>query len=221
MKNDKYAEMHRTPEDPMDLAPYRHQGPLKLNDEQGMYELYYDFLVATFDNTSRLYENSKNPNDGHFSGPMVTNSGCISQDNINVRANAITFGAAYIDSSHNDNIEKHDLVPYAIVNTRNEGFMYVGEDEKGNLKATAPVSHACFVGGTDRPAAVLIPLNGEIAPITDGMKILCDVEKAYRNSINEIDIPKGSPRAELPKAPFEDDIDENDFEVFKFPDRFI
>lgn len=218
MKNNKFTNPNP---DPMDLAPYQTQGDLWLNIYQDMYEDCYKNLDAKFPKTSRLYDNSKTP-DGHFAGPMVTKSRYISQDNINARSNAIMFGAAYVDTNHYEADGHEDLVPCAIVNTRNEGFQYVVEDDDGMLRAIDPVSHACFVGGTDRPAAILIPINGEIAPIADGMKILCEIEKKYRESINERDpncIPNGSPRAELPKAPFE--VDEENFDTFKISERFI
>lgn len=210
----------RNQPDPMNLAPFQSQGPLKLNPNQGQYKYYYDALVDNFGGTSRLYDSTKDPNTKHFKGPMLTNDGYISQENIDIRSNAITFGAAYVDSCHDD-IDDNDFVPCAIVDTRNAGLLYAVEDEDGNLKSVGPVSHACFVGGTNRPVAVLIPLNGDIAPITDGMKILNDVEKTYRESMNDIDIAKGSPRAELPKAPFENDEDQDNFENFKIPERFI
>lgn len=231
MRNPK--EFSPTNPDPMDLAPYAKRGPLHLDygvsqgwEVTDYEEVYSELLEAEVrGDIQSLYEANRN-NDGRLDGAMKTNSGYISFSAENPRSNAIISGAAIvrgvsvergeIDVISNDE-SKGDLVPVNIVDTKNDGFHYVGEDEFGNTKSIGHMSHACLVGGTDRPEAIIVPLNNELKPVEDAIYFLNNLKDHYEKTAAEecerltreaeesCRNSKGFPKAELPKAPFEED----------------
>ena len=183
-----------------------------------MYENLIDPLID--DSMQKLINSIKDPNTGKLCGAMTTEELYISQDNVNLRSNAITIGAAIV---RKDIVEPNcgyrddeiDIIPCAIVNTRNEGFQHVELDADGNLKSMGRVAHACLVGGNKRPEALLVPLT-EPQAVLDGITMLGGVYKEIINNLPEDYIPTGSSRLlhetikqqSLPKAPFEEEKDD-------------